>query len=253
MDPGHMRPLWEIPRVKLVIRRYDPDYLAQSEVYDGAAGAYRQFKRIEPWLRERPWLASPGVWFEHHNEPSNFGALSTPERRVALANYGAALTGILWQELGIRSVAGNLGVGHPEPEHAVQVCAAPMAELLKTGGLYSFHGYGWPLVLSDWIWYTLRYLLITEELKQQGAREIPRLILGEVGIDKLIIGEIGGWQVVNNDPRWYAVQLEALSRLLVPLVRAAFVFTATPYHPWETYKFTEALAWEIAKRWECSA
>ena len=227
MDPGDAEPMPEFPGVRWIIRFYEDEGTAKAEVLAGTSGAWARYQRLENTLRKRPWLATERFYLEHMNEPSNAGILSTREGREALDAFTAEYTYILWEQLGIRSVGYCLGVGHPEPEHVVQIFPQGMAALMACQGMWSLHEYGWPTMQTGAGSYCLRYRQTVQALKDAGATDIPPLAITECGIDKLIAGEIGGWQVVNNDPQWYV--RDQLAWYDAELARDDYVVCATVF------------------------
>lgn len=248
MDPGDAIPLPELPNLRWIIRFMEDEGTAKAEVMAGVAGAWQRYKRLEPELARRPWLSDNRFYLESMNEPSNAHILFSKEGRLALNEHEAALARILWEERGIRSVGYNLGVGHPEPEHVGQLFSKGLPSLKKYNGMWSMHEYGWPYMTSGNGWYTLRYRRIIAELDRLGI-EYPRLAITECGIDKLIIGEVGGWKVVDNNYRWFVdTQLAWYDRNLMEdaCVEVATPFTSTPAPEWLTYEVDEPTAMYLA-------
>jgi hypothetical protein len=260
MDPGDSPPLPHLTQVSWVIRKYEDGPTCRAEVMGGAAGAESQIRRITPWLKARPWLSQPRYMLEHHNEPTNEGTLRTAQGRRATSAYGVRFTQLLKNEFGIRSVGGNLGVGHPEPNHAVEVCADPMKAARAYEGAYSFHEYNWPDVgvaletdPTDgkvWGWHMLRFRRTLKALRAAGVSDFPPLHLTEIGLDHLLYGIREGWQAIDNNPEWYVYdQLARYDSWLQenPLVKEAYIFTATPQADWFTYGIDEAAADVLAR------
>jgi hypothetical protein len=248
MDPGDEEPLPRMPHVNVLVRFDEPEDVAAAEVLAGAYGARQRFERVhDRFLRHRPWLAKPWYYLEHMNEPSNAGILRTKAGRLALDAFTAEYTRLLSFILGIRSVGYNLGVGHPEPEHVVQIFRQGLPALKRYRGLWGLHEYGWPDMATGDGWWTLRYRHTVKALEQAGI-EYPNLVINECGVDGLLVGQARGWLSVNNNPEVHLAQLAwYLWRLReTPYVAAAFPFTTTPEASWFTYEVHEDLGMRLA-------
>lgn len=242
MDPGHSEPLAGRPDVNFVIRFYEDETTARDEVMQGAQGAVLRLARLRPILETRPWLGKSRFMLEHMNEPTNALILTTRRGREALDAFTAEYTRLLWTELNIRSVGYCLGVGHPEPEHVGQLFTKGFPALIRYGGAWSYHAYGWPDVRNASQWYALRYRMVIERYLALGNAEVPSLHLTEWGLDRLIVGTVGGWQQVNNDPHWYVDSQVAWMDAEVakdPYVKAFYHFTATAEQTWQSYELRE--------------
>jgi len=239
----------ELPNMRWVIRFNESEVTATAEVMHGAQGALERLHRIGPELRKRPWLADEHFYLEHMNEPTNAGLLRTDKSRKLLDIYTAEFTRLLWEEFGIRSCGYCLGVGHPEPEHVGQLFTAGLAALKRYNGIWALHEYGWPTVLTldaaghVTNHHTLRWQRTLAALQLIGwkLKDLPKLHITEAGIDKLLLGVIGGWQTVNNDPRWYIPQLADYDRICrtSPVIEAIYLFTATAEQTWRSYEIRE--------------
>jgi len=250
MDPGDAVPLPSRPNVKWIIRFWEEESVAKAEVLMGKDGARARLNRIAPELQKRPWLKENRFYLEHMNEPSNAGLLATPDSRRLLAEFTAEFTKILWQDYGIRSCAYCLGVGHPEPEHAYNLLAPGLEALSQYQGIWALHEYGWPDMQNGAGYYCLRYRQTVDALRAGGMTQIPPLVITECGLDKLLTGEVGGWQLINNDPNWYVNSQLAWYDSEIKkdaYVAAAFIFTATPELTWQSYGIREGDAEVLAK------
>lgn len=255
MDPGDAPPFAaELPDLNWVIRFNEPENVAKAEVLNKQAGAHERLKRLEPELKKRPWLAEPRFLLEHMNEPSNAGLCATPHARNCLGLFTGEYTRILYDEYGIRSCAFNFGVGHPEPGHVGPYFTPSMKSIASREGAWAMHEYGYPTVLSytdgkvdDW--YTLRHRRILDALSSIGYTDPAPLHLTEAGIDRLLVGVVGGWKEVDNDPVKYVAQLAAYDGELQKreAVTAAYIFTASPEQTWWSYGIDEADAEVLAR------
>lgn len=249
MDPGDAEPFVNMPHVNVLIRFDEPEDVAKAEVLQGAAGARARLARVErDVLAKRPWLSKERYYLEHMNEPSNAGILQTKAGRIALDEFTAEYARLLWEKHRIRSCGDNLGVGHPEPEHVVQLFRLSLPALKRYGGLWGLHEYGWPHMQTGDGWWTLRYRHVVKALVAAGI-EYPPLVINECGVDGLLIHERRGWLSVDNSVAGYVAQLAwYLSELRKdPYVVAAFPFTSTPEGSWFTYDVGEALALKLAE------
>lgn len=255
MDPGDQEPYGvEFPDLSWIVRFHEDERTAMGEVMQGTTGAWARLSRLRPELRKRPWLAKSKYALEHMNEPSNAGILFSRGGRIALDYFTAEYTRLLAEEFGIRSCAYNFGVGHPEPHHVPQIFSNGIPTLLKYGGVWSMHEYNYPTVVT---WnengnadthLTFRHYRIIKELeKMWPAGAQPRIHITEAGIDKLLVGEVGGWKMVNNNMKNYALQLGIYEANCHGLVEAIYIFTATPEDTWRTYEINEADAMVLAE------
>lgn len=254
MDPGDDEPHPEFQDINWVIRFNEDENTAKAEVLRRKQGAYERLLRIGPALRKRPWLSQARFYLEHMNEPSNAGLLKGSEGRISLDVFTAEFTRILYDQYGVQSCGYCLGVGHPEPQHVGELFKCGLPALLKHGGIWALHEYGYPTVISYdengdlETHYTLRHRRILKALRSIGMKDLPKLHITEAGIDRLLTGVVGGWKQINNDPRVYVDQLrhydyEVQAR---PLVEAIYVFTATPEQTWWSYGIEEADAEVLA-------
>lgn len=249
MDPGHAEPLPDRPDVSFVIRFYEDEATARDEVMRGAVGARQRLARLRPLLEPRSWLNKSRFLLEHMNEPTNALILKTRQGREALDRFTAEYAKLLWYELGIRSVGYCLGVGHPEPHHVEQLFTKGFPALIRYGGAWSYHSYGWPDIRGASQWYSLRYRKAVDAYRALGNTEVPPLHITEWGLDKLLVGEVGGWQLVNNDPRWLVDSQVAWMDEEVAkddYVVAFYHFTATAEQTWRSYELREGDAEVLA-------
>jgi len=243
MDPGEAPPLPDLD-VNWILRFYEDEATARTEVMKGKAGALERYGRIKPLLDARPWLSGQRYYVESMNEPSNAGILRTRDGREALDAHEAEFAKIMWERRGIRVVIMCLGVGHPEPEHLEQLFSESMPAAKRYHGLWSAHGYGYPGVMDAFKWHAGRAVMVMDGLDALGI-EYPPLAMTEAGIDKLLVGERGGWKTVNNDPRWYVhTQLAPLDDAMIADGRTVCitVFTASAQQKWKTYEVDEPCA-----------
>jgi len=252
MDPGHATPFPERPAINWIIRFNEDEATARDEVLKGETGAWDRIERVKSELLKRPWLKKPTYYLEHMNEPTNAGILSTKAGRLALDEFTAVYTEILWMEYGIRSVGYCLGVGHPEREHVAQLFTRGFPALYRCEGMWSTHDYGWPEMQDAWPvdkegwpsdsgYHCLRYRMVVGEARKLNL-PIPPLAITECGIDKLLIGEVGGWQKVNNSGEWYVdSQLAWFDGELQkdPYVVVATPFTCSAEKTWKSYEMRE--------------
>ncbi len=248
MDVGFDRPLPSLTDVNWIIRFSESETIAKNEVLSGALGAHARLSRVKHMFEDRPWLSEDRYYVEHMNEPTNAGILSTKEGRLALNDFTAEYARLLYENFGIKSVGYCLGVGHPEMEHVGELFSKGLPALLKYNGLWALHEYGYPYMDFNG-YYCGRYRHTIAELVKRGIK-YPKLVITECGIDKLLIGEIGGWQKVNKDPNWYVrSQLAGYDSYLMADddVICATVFTASAVDPWKSggYEVTEQVGDEL--------
>jgi len=249
MSIGDEPPIPSLPDISWIFRFYEDEAVAKDEVLQGQKGAILRLNRCAPEFKRRPWLSESRYYVEHMNEPTNAGILAAQWSRIALDEHTAEYTRILFEEFGIRSVGYNLGVGHPELAHVTQLFGKGFPALIRYEGLWSMHAYGWPSMATSEEWYALRYRKVVDTCKEKNI-PVPRLALTECGIDRLIISENGGWQVVNNSGHWYVHQE------LMPFhnkisqdsyVVCADIFTSTPEETWVKYELREGDAEILAE------
>lgn len=257
MDPGDAEPYaTEFQNLSWIIRFWEDEATAKTEVLKRKQGAYERLLRIGPQLRARPWLSQPRFYLEHMNEPSNAGLLKSSHGRISLDTFTAEFTRILFEQYGIRSCGYCLGVGHPEPQHVGELFKCGLPALKKHEGIWALHEYNYPTVLTYdaegklTTHYTLRHRRIIQALHAIGmpGKDLPKLHITEAGIDRLLTGVVGGWKQLNNDPRVYVDQLSHYDQEAqqTPLVQAIYVYTATPEQTWWSYGIEEADAEVLA-------
>lgn len=257
MDPGDQEPFAaEHPDLNWVIRFNEPENIATQEVLHRKQGAYERLIRLGPELRKRPWLSKPRFYLEHMNEPSNAYLLTSADKRMALDVFTAEFTRLLWEQYGIRSCGYCLGVGHPEPEHVMDIFKAGLPALKQYHGIWALHEYNYPTVLTYGpdgdleTHLTLRHRRTLKALADRGypTKDLPDLHITEAGIDRLLTGIRGGWREIDNNPSKYVDQLSQYDRECQkqPLVKAIYIFTATAQQLWWTYEMQEADAEVLA-------
>ena len=255
MDPGEGRPMPDFPYINWIIRHWRSDDDAKADIMMGKLGARNSWKNFfGPWIRKRPWLADPHFIMEHDNEPSNFGILKTKKGRKALADYSLELMRILWEEHGVRSGLYCLGVGHPEVYHVEELLVPALAKARDYESVWCLHEYGYPTVQDGYIndfepYHILRYRPIVAELRRLGATDIPDLHITEWGIDRLLVGEVGGWRIVNDNPYWMVPEQVAWYDHMTrddEYVKGFYLFTSTAEETWKTYEWLESDAEVLA-------
>lgn len=261
MDPGEAPPLPEMSHINWIVRCYQDESLVAEDCAKGGQGAWNQIKRLGDWLRARPYLREARYKFACHNEATNAHILSSAEGREAFSQYGAVFVRLLWEEHGIRACAGQIGVGHPEIEHSVQVFAMTMAELLKYGGIYGVHEYGFPKVQTDWHqvngvwegWTTLRYRKWVRKLRAAGMTELPPIAITESGVDGRLVQRNIGWQLVPYTVAEYGRQVLIYDTEIRkdPYIIGQFNFTTAALDPWkkEGYEVTPELTRYYVVNW----
>ncbi len=249
MDPGDGELFPEYPNLRWLIRFHEDEGTAKAEVLAGKAGALQRLNRLRPELKKRPWLSQPRFYLEEMNERSNAGVLFSAEGRKAAAEHSLEYMRLLAEEFGIRVVIGCDGVGHPEPKHAVQLYGPALSEAHRYGAHWALHEYGWPTVQDDASWHCLRYRRTVAALREAGI-PIPPLHISEWGIDRLLVGNPGGWKSSNNDPTWFVGSQVAWydqETQADDYVQAFYLFTAAPAPEWMSYGVEEADADVLAR------
>jgi hypothetical protein len=203
----------------------------------GAEGGADYFRQVLGW-----YLDSPYVWaWEAWNEPA---MIHTPQERAALCEAT-----VEWARLmhgrGYRVVVGNFSERNPADGTIVEF--APMLDVADYLGV---HMYGAPHMQTDAPGHALRYRQLAEEIDRAGLR-LPKMLIGECGIDLGIIGKgRKGWQKspgldwgkYRDELVWYDGQLGADD-----YVAGGFVFSAATTREWQTFNITEKQARDLAR------
>lgn len=229
MDPGTADPL---QGRKTIGRVYVEDHISNEWIMRGDVAAWLAL--CEPYYQRAEWVHA----WEGPNEPP----VETLQQRQALTAFTVAWAKRMRQR-GRRTVGLNISVGRPDIGVAGDL--GPALQYLDYVGL---HEYGAPSMQHGQSWYCLRYRRTVAEWQAAGFT-VPKIIIGECGIDGGVLGPETakqGWQRFASEQE-YAAQLDWYAGEISkdPLVVGAVAFTATPAG-WASFDVTESLSRRIA-------
>lgn len=244
MDPGEQNPFTQC---KAIARWHMSESQQDEMILKGAPGGRDLFNFLKPRVDARPWVYAVEAW----NEPLAMG-LFDPVKRALLVEATIEFLRLAHQA-GWRVVWGNFSVGQPPKEAWKQF--AKIVQNMGPGDMLGLHEYGWPRMDAELDaanpgegWWCLRYRKVARWLAQAGVR-MPRTIINECGIDRLLVAkEPGGWMATNGNRdvarQSYFDQLVWYDRELAKddYIVVATPFTAAAGSPWETYNIDLQLA-----------
>lgn len=224
------------PDKKIIGRIYMTDGAEGAFYTRGKQGGADYFAHCLPLYRKAPGIHAYEAW----NEPA---VIHTPQERAALCAATVEWARLM-HERGYRVVVGNFSERNP-----ADGTIAEFAPMLDVADYVSFHCYGAPRMTTTPDRLTLRYRQLAGELSQAGV-PIPKVLLGETGIDMGIVG-LGrkGWQKSPGldwagyfaDLRWYEAELAKDAYIV-----GAFLFSAGASKDWQTFDISEKQAAELA-------
>jgi hypothetical protein len=205
------------PGMRVIGRVFAPDYEINALAAEGKAGAIKWFNRQLPMLESRTYVHA----WEDINEPP------TGDRtyRLKLVEFTATWSELMYRR-GWQTVVYNLASGNPEIGNGKDLKAG-----LGCATYLGLHEY-WNNMDADYTWTWCRYRRLLDEL---GVA--PPILITECGISNRA-GDSGYHNRFTDDQ-----YLEQLDRYATELAKdnvvAAFVFTATPSHPWFSFEVSE--------------
>lgn len=251
MDPGINDPA---PGKDKVVRFYIPDDTTNEWIDWGVMGVQRWWEWIRPQIIQiLHW--SGQLIIEGPNEPQPMDSWLFRKNLDDFYVDATALIEKLASSVGrkIYLCAYNWSVGWPgwgditDFRKSLRVVHFAASHEYNAPDVYRVGDDGTPC-------WTGRFLEIFQEIREAHLRTPPWLITEFAGVDHLLRNKydpesyIGGWQTVNNDPIQYAQQIRwAIDNYYSKehKIKAVFLYTGSPYHPWETYEATEPLMAEL--------
>lgn len=226
------------PGTRVIVRGFMPDHESNELIWRGAAGADAWFGRWRPWMQARGW-----AWaFEGPNEPQ---PMANADFRQHLDEFTEWLAYLFTAER-IRLVGHNWGVGWPDVGHAPEF-AKSIRALHGGGHVLGVHEYSAAAMWDREGWYCLRYRKTVAELRNAGI-PIPKVLIGETGIDGGVIGRPKqGWcEFASEDEylaqlAWYDAHLMADDYVV-----AAAIFTTCDWD-WHSFGVDESLGMKLAR------
>jgi len=239
MDPPAQNPF---PQCKVIARFHLDEGAKEEMVRRGAQGGREWFEYLRPRMAARPWVHAVETW----NEPLGIGLFDPAQRARFVAASIEFLR--LAHGAGWRVVWGNFSVGQP-PEGAWRDFLE-VIDALGPEDMLGLHEYGWPRMDAMLDaghpgegWWCLRYRKVARWLAERGRR-MPRTLIGECGLDRLLINQVGGWMAtVDNQVNLEEARRRYFEQLVwydQELGRDEYIVAATPFtaaagHPWESY------------------
>lgn len=238
IDPGTSDPF---PNSKTIVRMFMPDAESNALIWRGAAGAEDWFRKMYTKFEARSW-----AWaFEGPNEPQpmhDYGFVS------ALNLFTIRLAELM-RDANWRLVGMNLSVGWPfleyfgNPNPTVRVLGPAIEALYDGGHILGLHEYSAPAMWDGEGAYCLRYRNTVDELRISGYNKIPKIIIGECGIDGGVLSppQWGkGWKTFchgnhacyQEQLAWYDNKLREDNEVL-----AATIFVSGPFADWLDFDF----------------
>jgi lysozyme len=253
INPGTENPF---PGRKVIMRVHMDEDVQNAMILKGAVGGDELFNLLRPWMTARPWVYAVETW----NEPLAEG-LFVQAKRVLLAQATVRFLELA-HGVGWRVVVGNFSVGQP-PAQAWEDFL-PIIQAMRPDDMLGLHEYGWPSMKKDLDanfpgegWLCLRYRKVARWLREQHGMAMPKVFIGECGLDRLLVNVRGGWMsLVSNilnleqarkqyfdELAWYDDELMKDSYVV-----AAVPFTAAPNQDWSLYKIDVPLSEMIHNR-----
>jgi len=233
VDPPSTPPWGDL---QYIIRTPDVDALQNRFIHLGADGADAWWLTYGPFFRARSWAHA----IEIGNEPDT--SESALPAWVAFTRRAVQLV----HEAGLRAVVGNFARGTPQLRAADANSRAwwIIAPALDGADYLGLHEYGFPDMMRDHAWHTLRHRFVAQELAGIGVAMPPTLIT-ECGIDG---GDRQGWKAFTDGTEHYLDQLAWYDAQLSQdeYIKAAFLYTSGPTWDWESFDVTETIARAVA-------
>lgn len=250
------------PGKRVIARWYIEDSETNRMVWDAEKGARDWFNIVRPEMEKRPW-----VWaWEHPNEPQPCHKDGIgPDGKWSILfctrlDWFTVEAAHLMHDHGrkcgfpIRSVGLCWSVGWPDYPDVMNFAASFKA--INYWGPHEYNAKTLDVVAQDgsmpWVG---RYQRIREIARKNGLKT-PPIFIGEFGVDLGVYTPSSnpspitsdanrGWMAVDNDPLKYFEQIKWANDTLYyhdDDIEAVFLYTAAPYHPWESFEVTEQLA-----------
>ena len=174
-------------------------------------------------------VANKVTIYEGFNEVEEFPGQALTGDRLKIYGEWMLYVAEAFHRAGKRYLCGSFSVGNPVD---IEGDWLSLAQAVKAADALGLHEYGTPTVLSGGGWHTLRYRRVVERLWRLGIT--PRIIITELGIDRVVEGGYRGWRKSGVSAQQYAEQLAAYDREIQQddYVLGACIFTCGGNRDW---------------------
>lgn len=223
------------PSKRVIGRIYMTDGEEGQYYAKGAKGGRAYFERCLPFYKRAPYIAA----WEFVNEPA---MIKTPGERAALDDATCEWLHLM-HACGLKGVVGNFSERNP-PDGTIH----EFRRMIEMADYLGVHMYGAPSLQTDPMRHVLRYRQLAAEMLAAGM-VLPRVLIGETGIDLGIIGagrkgwqKACSWEQYFENIRWLETELAKDSYVV-----GAFLYTAGASKDWKTFDINEGQARQIAE------